>query len=150
MVTHKDNDAHGNGAVYFALWSFGSQMSAIDEFVSLWREASNLATHFSTDKLIFDISSNHGGLIAMSVLAQAALTKNLNPRSLCDLFSKRISGYWGTYVRSFASNFTESIEDYLINFEVRYRDARIDEVKHVVSWRLRHLQKLMQASNMLI
>eukprot|EP00928_Gymnodinium_smaydae_P041451 TRINITY_DN28053_c0_g2_i1.p1 TRINITY_DN28053_c0_g2~~TRINITY_DN28053_c0_g2_i1.p1 ORF type:complete len:1210 (-),score=235.56 TRINITY_DN28053_c0_g2_i1:226-3855(-) len=122
---------HAGDMMVLKLQSMGGDpvMSYFTSFMNAWRELVNYAREHGIRRLLLDLVSNLGGLVALSDLMQSLILKDYNPRSLCNYYDERVNDYWRAWIISYGAGIDQSIVDHLYVLEMYSRVKSFETAK---------------------
>lgn len=136
----------------FKLRSMGDQpvMYYIYQAMQAWAELVHYARQNGIKRLLLDIISNGGGLVALSDLLQSLILKDPDPRSLCNHYDKRINSYWRSWVLSYGQGIDQSIREQMRFFGAYAEGKSVEAVRMYAKYQAIYLRGLMDTSNKLL
>lgn len=140
---------HDAGAptMILKLTSMGEKFQDLGEALKAWQEAVKDAKNHNVRRIIFDIISNGGGLIALSDILQGLVLKDFDAATLCNWYNKYVSEYWRQWILSFGQGLDASVEMHIRKLEELAAQHPIDVVRWYGRWELKDLVVILETSN---
>jgi hypothetical protein len=140
----------GDMAVY-KITSFGAggivdMATALEAFVAL----SKASKAKGVKRVVVDLVSNGGGLVLLTDMLQSLFLKDYTPQTSCRPYDKRVSEYWGKWVRSFGIGLNASIARHLSGLEQTANRKSLATVKWYAEWSLRYLRGIVEAASSIL
>jgi hypothetical protein len=140
----------GDMAVY-KITSFGEGgiedlATALEGFMAL----SKASKSRGVKRVVVDLVSNGGGLVLLTDMLQSLFLKDYTPQTSCRPYNKRVSEYWGKWVRSFGIGLNASITRHLSELEQTAKTKSLDIVKWYAEWSLRYLRGIVDAASSIL
>jgi hypothetical protein len=120
--------------------------SALEAFMAL----SAASKQKGVKRVLVDLVSNGGGLVLITDMLQSLFLKDYKPQTSCRPYNKRVSEYWGKWVRSFGIGLNASIERHLSELERKSKSNSLEIVKWYAAWSLRYLRGIVEADSSIL